>query len=299
MRFITFRHGGTSRAGIAEGDAHHQYVIDLSHASLRERLQEVEPHVAAFIDYGLENVMEQFARSPLPEEARIELSKVELCAPLPSPPRIIGVAHNYHDALAERGMTPPAHPVLFEKDPKTVVGPGQAIVLPPDIGGVTYEAELAAVIGRSASNVSIIDALHYVAGYTVFNDISASEMIRKDGYLERGKNHPTFGPLGPYLVSADEIENPQALKIQMMIEGEYLQDSSTSQMLFSVAELISTLSQGSTLEPGTVIATGTPAGVAPVRSPPTWLQPNTMISAQVERLGTLTNPVTEGKKAHV
>lgn len=297
MRFVTFQHSGTSRAGILGGDASRddQSLIDLDHPLLHERLGGIEPQIAAFLDYGLEKVVEQIGRYALPDEVRIPLDEVELRAPLPQPVRILGIAHNYHDALAERGMNPPNEPVMFEKDPKTVIGPGQAIVLPKGIGGVTYEAELAAVIGRTTNNVNVADALQYVAGYAVFNDISASEVIRQDGYMERGKNQPTFGPFGPYLVTADEIDNPQSLRVKMIIEGEYLQDSSTSRMLFSVAELISILSRESALEPGTVIATGTPAGVAAMHTPPEWLRPNTMISAQVERLGTLTNPIVEGR----
>jgi 2,4-didehydro-3-deoxy-L-rhamnonate hydrolase len=180
-----------------------------------------------------------------------------------------------------------------------VIGPDEAIVLPAGIGGVTYEAELAAVIGRRSSGVSESDALEYVAAYGIFNDVSASDMIKRDGHFDRGKNLPTFGPFGPYLLSADEIENPQALKVGLSVDGKVLQDGSTRDMRFGVAALISYLSRRQPLEPGDIIATGTPAGVAAMHKPPAWLKAGSSVRVSVESLGYLTNPVVEGPAINV
>lgn len=229
----------------------------------------------------------------LKEEAGLRLSQVELLAPLAAPARIFALAFNYRDAVAERGMSPPAQPVLFMKQPSTVVGPGAAIALPPDIGGVTYEVELAAVIGVRAHQVSRQDALAHVAGYMVFNDISASEMIRRDGSFERGKNLPTFGPFGPFFATADEIGDPHRLRLTLDVDGDRLQDGTTAEMLFGVADLIAILSKDRALEPGDIIATGTPAGVAGMHKPPAWLKPGSRVAASVEGLGTLANRIVE------
>jgi 2,4-diketo-3-deoxy-L-fuconate hydrolase len=213
---------------------------------------------------------------------------------LPAPLRIFGIAHNYRDALAERGMALPEKPVLFMKAPRTIAGPGHQVVLPAGIGGVTWEAELAAVIGVRAENVSKDQALGHVAAYGCFNDISASEIIRADGHFDRGKNFPTFGPFGPFLASRGEVPNPQALRVSLKVDGRTLQFGSTRNMLFGVADLISHLSHLQALEPGDIIATGTPAGVAGMHKPPAWLKPGSTVEVEVEGLGRLTNPITEG-----
>ncbi|GAC1331834.1 MAG: fumarylacetoacetate hydrolase family protein [Beijerinckiaceae bacterium] len=295
MRFVTFNHDGFERAGILQGDAASpdDRIVDLAHASMRASLDGCEPQLSALITRGLSKIAQRLG-GDAHQSAPLRLGNVTLLAPLPRPRRIFGIAHNYRDALAERGMPLPTAPMLFMKDGASVIGPNQAIVLPADIGGVTYEAEIAAVIGRRAGGVTIEEALDHVAAYGIFNDISASELIRRDGHFDRGKNLPTFGPFGPYLATADEIPNPQKLRIGLRMDGRSVQDSSTAEMLFGVAELISTLSRQTPLEPGDVIATGTPAGVAPVQKPPTWIRPGMKLEAWVEGLGMLANPVTEG-----
>jgi 2-keto-4-pentenoate hydratase/2-oxohepta-3-ene-1,7-dioic acid hydratase in catechol pathway len=290
MRFITFRHAGVARAGILDGPG---TVVDLGHESMRDALSGLEPRVERFVEHGLDRVAGAIARHGVAGAARLPLAAVELLAPL-RPARIVGVAYNYYDALAERNLAPPAEPVLFIKKPETVIGPGEPIVLPAGVGGVTYEAELAVLIGRECREVSVADALAHVAGYAAFNDVSASEMIRRDGHFERGKNLPTFGPFGPYLATADEIADPQALALGLTMDGERLQDGNTADMLFGAADLIAFLSRRMVLRPGDLIATGTPAGVAPVRNPPTWMRPGSTLSMWVEGLGTLSNPVVEG-----
>ena len=301
MRFVTFVHNRVMRAGALEGDAgsSNDTVIDLSDPAFFDVLPEGRPEVATFVKAGLEQVARAIATHLTPYVARFRLCDVVLCAPIPRPRRIIGVAHNYVDALRERAMPPPAEPIVFEKSGDTVVGPDEPIVLPPDIGGVTYEAELAAVIGRSAHQVAADRALEYVAGYCAFNDVSASELIRRDGRFDRGKNLPTFGPMGPYLATASEIPDPQALRVRFMMDNAILQNGCTKDMLFSVAELIAFLSRDTALQPGDIIATGTPAGAAPMRKPHTWLRAGSTSTVTVEQLGSLSNPIVSEVFLHV
>jgi len=282
---------------VGDGSGADDQIVDLGSQALRDVIGGLRPQIADFVAHGLGQVASAIEHARIPDEARLSLQEVRLLAPIPKPSRIVGAAHNYRDAIAERGMQPPDEPVIFVKNSETIVGPGDAVVLPPGIGGVTYEAELAAIIGTPADKVPEARALECVAGYAVFNDISASEIIKADGNFARGKNLPTFGPFGPFIATADEVPDPHALRIGLSVDGEVLQESSTSEMLFGVAELVSFVSRHIPLAPGDVIATGTPAGVAPVRKPPTWLRPGTTLTAWVEGLGTLVNPVTEGRRA--
>jgi 2-keto-4-pentenoate hydratase/2-oxohepta-3-ene-1,7-dioic acid hydratase in catechol pathway len=296
MKFVTFSEQGFARAGVllGYGVSEADQIVDLAHASMREALRGAPSQMQALIEAGLPGIVESIRAHGLAEAATLSRKAVTLMAPLPEPRRIFGIAHNYRDALAERGMAPPEKPVLFMKAPRTIIGPGQAIVLPATIGGVTYEAELAAVIGVRAENVSKERALDHVAAYGCFNDISASEIIKADGHFDRGKNFPTFGPFGPYLASCDDVPNPHALRVSLKVDGRMLQFGSTANMLFNVADLVSYLSRQQALEPGDIIATGTPAGVAGLHKPPAWLKPGSVVEAEVEGLGRLQNPIMEG-----
>jgi 2,4-diketo-3-deoxy-L-fuconate hydrolase len=296
MKFVSFSEHGFARAGVLLGDGTGatDRVVDLAHPSMRDALRGAAPQMQALIEAGLPGVVQSIHAHGLAEAATLPLNAVMLLAPLPAPRRIFGIAHNYRDALAERGMTPPEKPVLFMKAPRTITGPGQPIVLPAGIGGVTYEAELAAVIGVRAENVAKARALDHVAAYGCFNDISASEIIKADGHFDRGKNFATFGPSGPFLASSDEVPDPHALRVSLKVDGRTLQSGSTRDMLFGVADLICYLSGLQALEPGDIIATGTPAGVAGLHTPPAWLQPGSTVEVEVEGLGRLTNPITEG-----
>jgi 2,4-diketo-3-deoxy-L-fuconate hydrolase len=301
MKFVTFRESGIARAGVVAGDgvSGEERVVDLADAAMRDALGGVQPQVRAFIEKGLADIVRDIEARGLAGTAHFPLAAVQLLAPIPVPRRIYGIAHNYNDALAERGMAPPAEPVLFMKAAETVIAPGEAIVLPAGIGGVTYEAELAAVIGRTASRVGEGEALDFVAAYGIFNDVSASDLIKRDGKFDRGKNLPTFGPFGPYILSSEKVKDPQALKVGLSIDGKVLQAGSTKDMRFGVAQLIAHLSRRQPLEPGDIIATGTPAGVAAMHKPPAWLKPGTSVRVSVEGLGYLTNPVIEGPAVNV
>ncbi|MBK5962525.1 fumarylacetoacetate hydrolase [Rhodoplanes elegans] len=291
MRFVTFEHGGTVQAGMLTTGPDGDTVLALGHPAFRDVVGP-EPNVIDLIRSGLDGVETRIAAVTAPADAHLPLSKVRLLAPF-TPGHIIGAAHNFRDAVAERKIAPPEKPVTFVKEPSAVAGPTDAIVVPPGIGGVTYEAELAVVIGRRAEAVAESEALSYVAGYCVLNDVSASDVIKADGHFRRGKNFPTFCPMGPALVSASEVPDPQNLRVWLAMDGVTLQDGTTADMLFSVATLISVLSALHPLEPGDVIATGTPAGVAPMRTPPTWLRPGAVLETEVEGLGRLVNPIVE------
>jgi len=296
VRFVTFSKDGVARAGVLVGDAASaaDSVFDLAADGMQAALGGIEPQVSSLVAAGLDRVTEALAQHGLHETARLRLSEVSLLAPIPRPRRIIGIAHNYRDAIRERGIEPPGAPVVFIKKPDTVIGPNVPVVLPAGIGGVTYEAELAVVIGKRGRSIPVDRALSHVVAAAAFNDVSASELIKKDGNFDRGKNFPTFGPFGPYLATVDEVGQLQQLAIRFEMDGVTLQDSNTVQMLFSIAELIAFLSRDEALEVGDIIATGTPAGVAPVRKPPTWLRPGGSMSVSVQALGTLTNPIVEG-----
>ena len=223
---------------------------------------------------------------------------VQLLAPIPDPQKVICVGLNYIDHARESGREPPNEPILFSKFPTAVSAAGDAIVLPPVSKEVDYEAELVAVIGRPGRNIGVDEALDHVAGYCCGNDVSARDwQLRKPGgQWLLGKSFDTFAPFGPYLVTADEVGSPDNLRIRMYLNGQLMQDSSTSQLIFSVAYLVHYVSTVCTLCAGDVIFTGTPAGVGVARKPPVFLQPGDTAEVEIEKLGTLRNPVvTAGK----
>jgi 2-keto-4-pentenoate hydratase/2-oxohepta-3-ene-1,7-dioic acid hydratase in catechol pathway len=206
------------------------------------------------------------------------------------PQKIVCVGLNYRDHAEEQGVDLPDRPLLFAKWPNTLLAPGEPIRIPAISTTVDYEAELGVVIGRRASRVGVDDALELVRGYVVANDVSGRDLQFSDGQWVRGKSLDTFLPVGD-LVPASEVPDPQALPIRAILNGETMQDSNTSNQIFGVAEVISFVSQGITLEPGDLIITGTPAGVGAFRKPPVWLQPGDEITIEIDGLGSITNPV--------
>ncbi len=248
--------------------------------------------MAALIAAGskaVDALRDAVARSELAERGR-PLAEAELLAPLPRPGKIVAIGRNYREHQAEEGVDPPPAPLVFAKFPSAVVGPGGEIRWDPTLTHqVDYEAELAVVIGRRARNVSQADALEYVLGYTALNDVSARDVQFGDGQWVRGKSLDTFCPIGPALVTHDEIGDPQDLAIGTTVNGERVQDARTSQMYFGVAAIISYCSQSFMLEPGDVIATGTPGGVGVFRDPPRFLADGDRVTVEIERIGRLEN----------
>ena len=212
-------------------------------------------------------------------------------APVPRPAKLICIGLNYRDHAAESNMPIPERPVVFSKFSTAVIAPGEAVVVPATSQQVDYEAELAVVIGRRAKKVSREQAYNYVLGYTAFNDVSARDFQFADGQWQRGKSCDTFAPMGQTIVTTDVITDPHKLSIKLILNGQTMQDSNTDQLIFGVPELIEFLSETITLEPGDVIATGTPPGVGFARKPPVFLKPGDQMVVEIEGLGSLNNPV--------
>jgi acylpyruvate hydrolase len=224
------------------------------------------------------------------------LRGARLLAPVTRPSKLICVGLNYRDHAAESNMQVPKQPVLFAKFPNAITGPYDPILHPgADLTSkLDWEVELGAVIGRTCRRVSEADALDYVAGYTIINDVSARDLQMFDGQWIKGKTCDSFAPMGPWLVTADEIPDPQKLPLTLSVNGQVRQSGATADMIFSVAYLVSFLSRLMTLEPGDVIATGTPSGVGMGRNPQVWLQVGDVVRAEVGAIGAIENRVELG-----
>lgn len=219
-----------------------------------------------------------------------ELDSLEFL-PAVYPSKILAIGRNYAEHAAEGGAELPKAPLLFNKLPNALSAHNAPIVLPIISEQVDFEAELAVIIGRTARRVSEAEALEYVFGYSLINDVSARDLQFGDGQWTRGKSLDTFAPLGPFITTRDEIEDVQTLKIEGVLNGEVMQSSNTSRMIFKVAYLVSYLSQGITLQPGDVIASGTPDGVGIFRKPPVLLKAGDIFEVKIEKVGALRNPV--------
>ncbi|HWQ00980.1 MAG TPA: fumarylacetoacetate hydrolase family protein [Gaiellaceae bacterium] len=214
--------------------------------------------------------------------------------PIERPGKIICVGLNYRDHAEEQGIDLPTAPLLFAKWGNTLIGPGDPIAIPPIVTKCDYEAELGVVIGERVYGASAENALEAVAGYICVNDVSARDLQFADGQWTRGKSPDTFCPVGPALVPRDQIADPQDLPIRAILNGETVQESTTGNMVFGVAEIIEYVTRTITLEPGDLIATGTPAGVGAFRKPPLFMKPGDEITIEIDGIGSLTNPVVAG-----
>jgi 2-keto-4-pentenoate hydratase/2-oxohepta-3-ene-1,7-dioic acid hydratase in catechol pathway len=224
-------------------------------------------------------------------DRELPVTDVRLLAPV-IPGKVLAVGQNYLDHIREQGIDPPETPVLFPKFPTSVIGPGEEIRWTAGLTEqVDYEAELAVVIGRRASRVRAEDALGHVFGYTGGNDVSARDLQFGDGQWTRGKALDRFLPLGPAIVETDEVPDPQDVPVRCRVNGDVVQDASTREMVFSVAELIAFISEGITLEPGDLILTGTPKGVGYFRDPQLFLAPGDVVEVEIGDFGVLSNPV--------
>jgi 2,4-diketo-3-deoxy-L-fuconate hydrolase len=285
MRLVRFEFQGQECAGLLRGNT----VIDLARLGICPPDARLE-HLL----FNQRAELLELQSTMCPAAAELPLDAVSLLTPVASPGKIIGAASNYHDACRASGKAPPSAPVLFAKYNNTLLRPGGGIALPPASQQVTYEGELALIIGRRARHVHPEDAISYLAGVTVANDISASDLIRSDGNFFRGKNFDAFLPLGPSLVTLDEIPDLNDLTITLTVDGVIRQHSSTREMVFKSADLISYLSNVFTLEPGDVILTGTPAGVAVNHDPAAWLQDGSTLTIEIGGVGKLINHVMKG-----
>lgn len=220
----------------------------------------------------------------------VVLAGLSILAPL-RPGKLIGIGLNYRDHAVETGKPVPQMPLLFSKMPTSVTGPSGPVVLPGYTAKPDFEGELAVVIGRLARDVPADDALAYVFGYAVMNDVSARDVQLSEPQWVRAKGADTFAPWGPWITTADEVPDPQALSIRTWLSGELVQDGTTANMVFGVADLIAFISSSFTLEPGDVITTGTPAGVGVARTPPRFLRDGDVVRVEIAGLGAIEHPV--------
>jgi 2,4-didehydro-3-deoxy-L-rhamnonate hydrolase len=220
-----------------------------------------------------------------------DVAKVRLGAPVPRPGLIVCVGLNYKDHADEQGLEYPKAPLLFAKSPMAAVGPNDDVVYPEGVEQLDYEVELGVIIGKTAKKVSAADALKYVAGYCVFHDVSARCCQFGDKQWFRGKSFDTFAPFGPALVTPDEVGDPHALKLSCKVNGEVRQNSSTSKLIHRINDIIAYITRGHTLQPGDVIATGTPSGVGVFFKPPKLLKKGDLVELEVEKLGTIVNKI--------
>ena len=269
MRLITFTHNGRTRIGELVGDT---------------------IYVLAWVD---SNVRQMIRRGVTPSRSyeRFALADVKIEAPL-VPGKIVAIGKNYLEHAKETGSAPPSAPLIFAKFPSAIIATGEPITWRTSIANeVDWEGELGVVIGKEARNVSEEEALDHVYGYTIGNDVSARDLqLKKDAQWTRGKSLDTFCPLGPVIVTRDEIADPQALTITTTVNGEVMQQDTTANMMFNVRFLISYCSQMFTLEPGDLIMTGTPAGVGLGRNPQVFLKDGDVVQVSIDGIGEITNP---------
>ncbi len=312
MRLVTFEHQGVCRLGAEqEGaivDLNRGYALLLATQGARdlqgqadrempadmlgflERWEESVPRAQAVLDLARRS---RQAAEPFAGAVDFPLHAVRLRAPIPNPRKIICLGLNYRDHAEETKSPIPPEPPLFSKYATALIGPGDPILLPSVSSEVDYEVELACVIARRGRHIAKAEALRYVAGYTVFNDVSARDyqMRKPGGQWMVGKTFDTFAPMGPALVTGEEIGDPHALDIRCTVSGEVLQASNTKHLIFRVPDILAYCSHIFTLEPGDVIATGTPGGVGFMRKPPRFLREGDEVVLEIQGIGVLRNPV--------
>ena len=278
MKFVSFSvpsEDGGIRPGTLLEDA--GLVVDLTIAGYSDML--------AVINAGPKPL------APGSSDHAYPLPMVRLHAPLLNPPRVFAIGLNYRDHAIESGVAIPTTPVVFFKLPTSIIGPGESIVLPKNSTQPDYEAEFAFVIGKGGYRIPASEWREHVFGYTIVNDVSARDVQFASSQWSMSKSFPTFCPLGPAIVGADEIADPHELAISLSIDGEVLQNSNTRELVFKIPELIEYLSSITPLLPGDIVSTGTPPGVGLGRTPKRWLKAGETVTVTVEGLGSLTNPV--------
>ncbi len=288
MRLVSFVHEGGTRLGAMQQAHGSDEVIDLNRAD-----PSIPSDIIAFLEGG--DAVLARARAAAEHagpQVRLPLEKVRLLSPVPRPGKIVCIGQNYVEHASESNAAPSTYPIIFAKYANTMIASGDAIVLPKISTQVDYEGELAVVIGRRAKNVAAHEALRFVGGYAPYNDVSARDFQSRTSQWVIGKTFDTFGPMGPTLVTADEVPDPQILDLRLTIGDEVLQSSNTRKMIFPIATLIAYISAAMTLEPGDVIATGTPEGVGAARKPQRFLRPGDVVRVEIQGLDTLVNPVT-------
>lgn len=299
MRLVTFRHNDAGDNSILQFGVtwlQEQKILDLSSAlAVKER--QIKSHLEWFdLDGEWLPKAAEFYRKCVDNNSEAEkfllnFEDIEFLAPVPRPGKLICIGLNYRDHAIESKMAIPERPIVFSKFSTSVIGDNQSVILPAECEKADYEAELAVIIGRRGKNITVEDAFDYVLGYTNLNDVSERGFQFADGQWQRGKSCDTFAPMGRFIATKDEIPEPHNLSIKFRLNGETLQDSNTNQLIFDIPAIISFLSETITLEPGDVIATGTPPGVGFARTPPLFLKAGDVMEVEVQGLGVLRNPV--------
>ncbi len=292
MRLVTFAQQAGTHIGALVSRGDRTDILDFNRAQpglptdMTEFLKAGEPAWA----------LARSALAAADERCCLPAAEVTLLAPVPRPGKIICLGHNYHDHTDGAGAStpPPAHPIFFAKYSNVVVGPDQPVVYPRISIHMDFEAELMVVIGRRTRYADEAHALQSVAGYTIFNDITARDYQNLTSQWTLGKSFDTFGPMGPALVTADEVPDPGALDLSLSLNGQEMQRSNTRNLIFSIPFIIAYLSQALTLEPGDVIATGTPSGIGSMRQPPIFMEPGDEVRIVIEKLGELVNCIVAG-----
>jgi len=282
MKLATFTHQSRTRIGVVEGDD----VIDLSQA-----VSELPTEMVAFLEAGPPAL--EAAQGALAGGGRIPLADVTLEAPIRRPPKFIGIGLNYADHVAEANLEIPKFPTIFNKQSTCVVGPRDAVHVPRASSVLDYEGELGFVIGRRCRHVSRDDAAEVIAGYTVVNDVSVRDWQLRIPTWTIGKSFDTHGPIGPWIVTADELTDPHRLSLHTWVNGELRQESNTKELIFDCFSLVEHLSTAFTLEPGDVVATGTPSGVGIGMKPPALLKDGDVVRIAIEGIGEIENPVID------
>lgn len=287
MKLVTFLCDGQPRLGALVVSARGELVFDLNRLDAQ-----IPADMLAFLEGGAalrERADTALTAAPLSDG--VPLAGVKLAAPIPKPGKIICIGQNYLEHAQESAASASPFPIVFAKYGNSVIAHGEPIIIPRCVEKPDYEGELGVVIGKRGRYIPEADALAWVAGYLPVNDVSARDWQKRTSQWMMGKAIDTFFPMGPALVTADEVPDPQALTLRTVVSGEVLQQGYTGNMIFTVAHLIADLSQVMTLEPGDVIATGTPSGVGFARTPPRWLRPGDVVRVEIDRLGALENPV--------
>lgn len=279
MRLVSFGEPGRERPGVVVGER----VLDLSAAD-----ETMPGTVRGILERGLLGRAQELAGTAHADAAFVTLDDVHLGPPVTNPSKIVCVGLNYRDHAEEQNRVIPSSPLLFSKGPNALCGTGDLVPYPRGVEEFDYEVELAFVVGARARHVELADAFEHVAGYAVFMDLTARDLQKRERQWFRAKNVDGSGPFGPWLVTSDDVADPHALDISLDVNGETLQASNTRELLFKVDYLVHYISQTMTLEPGDVVATGTPAGVGVYRDPPRFLDSGDRIRARVDGLGELT-----------
>lgn len=286
MKLMMFERDGGAALGVVDGET----VIDIAAAD--PALHESLAALIAAGDEALAAVAK--AARDAPDAARLPLREATPALPLARPGKFVCVGLNYALHAKEGGHAIPEYPSLFVRWPTSLVAAGAPVIRPKVSEQFDYEGELAIVIGKGGRHIAENEALGHVFGYTIFNDLSVRDYQRRTAQWTPGKNFDATGPLGPWIVTADELPaGASGLRITTRVNGETRQDSDTGDMIFSAARIVAILSQVMTLEPGDVIATGTPSGVAHARTPPAWLRPGDRVAVEIEGIGVLENPVAD------